>query len=545
MNSATLPQPSAPPRERAERPEPAPVRSTVHRFGFVRFFVAALLLVAAGLKVHELALLPSSASKVAPFGQAAFEAVLALWLIGGIHARAARWVTLGCFILFSIIALYRGLRGDASCGCFGPIQVSPWITLGLDLLVVTGLILWRPGESRSLSIRRIGATAALAVLILAGSVGVYIASRPATLDADGLVSGEGQLVIVEPQEWLGKRIPLLRHIEKAQVLERGKWLLLFYKHDCPACVEAAEAFYERTILYSDGRSLAVVEIPPYGSDGHLGTEQDLPFQFLRLSDRHEWFLATPTFVLLDDGRVMGVKEQSGEMQYAVVAASSKSAESDQRTAMMSAAADSEAAADWRAIVHDFGYVEPGESTEATITLFNPTDTPLIIRGVRSECECIQIPNPPAQIETQSTVDTSIMFDAPEDVSNYSRRVVLQTDQREHPTITIQVKARLGLPLRVEPEVLELGAVARGEQRREEITIHNDGKEPVRLLYGTSDNLGSVPLVPRERIEPRGSLAVPLQLLLIGEGDKTISMQIQTSHPAQRTVTAWVKYTVEN
>ena len=115
----------------------------------VRCLVGVLLLLAAVLKLSGL-----SADPVARMGlfstpefQLAvieFEVFLAVWLLSG-KAPAASWlVALSAFVYFAVVSLFLGWVGQASCGCFGRLSVSPWYAFGLDLLILAALIWGRP-----------------------------------------------------------------------------------------------------------------------------------------------------------------------------------------------------------------------------------------------------------------------------------------------------------------------------------------------------------------------------------------------------------------
>jgi hypothetical protein len=67
------------------------------------------------------------------------EAFIGLWLISGAYPLIAQLVTFALFASLGAMSFYMALKGESSCGCWGRIQVSPWITLAVDLLALAGI----------------------------------------------------------------------------------------------------------------------------------------------------------------------------------------------------------------------------------------------------------------------------------------------------------------------------------------------------------------------------------------------------------------------
>ena len=103
----------------------------------VRYLAAALLLVAAAAKLFwplpwdapQDPLLSMPWVRVTVI-QAEFG--LGVWLASGVGLRHSSQVAAGFFLLLGWVALWKTLRGESSCGCFGPLQVSPAAMLALD-----------------------------------------------------------------------------------------------------------------------------------------------------------------------------------------------------------------------------------------------------------------------------------------------------------------------------------------------------------------------------------------------------------------------------
>jgi hypothetical protein len=108
----------------------------------------ALLVGAALLKGHRLVLGPdlppglfrSPGFQLATIGT---EWGLGAALLSGIHPRLCRVAALILFGVFSFVNLMSAFGGVSNCACLG-IDLHPWWTLGLDLVLVWLLWSWRP-----------------------------------------------------------------------------------------------------------------------------------------------------------------------------------------------------------------------------------------------------------------------------------------------------------------------------------------------------------------------------------------------------------------
>ncbi|MCY2954569.1 MAG: hypothetical protein NTU53_21785 [Planctomycetota bacterium] len=280
----------------------------------VRVALGALLLIAAAFKAHELMSGPVPGNGLfarRPFLIAAveFEVLLGLCLLCGLWPKAVWGVTLLCFAAFSCITLYKLLSGQNSCGCFGRLTVNPRYTLMLDVAALLTLALFRPenvgatGRSRAQIIAC--ATIAMAMGIPGGiAMGTY---TPAILSDKADLNNGASRVVLEPQRWIGKPFPLLKHINIGPELSRGKCLVLFYHYDCPECRQVIPRLIEDLSGNSETANVYrvfFIEVPPYGVLPGQSSAKSRNHAFGRLSDRTEWFVQTPTAVVLRDGMVI-------------------------------------------------------------------------------------------------------------------------------------------------------------------------------------------------------------------------------------------------
>lgn len=300
--------------------------------------LGGLLLVAAVLKGHELLTVPVANKDLwswRPFliCQVEFELALGMWLLSGVFKRLAWLASVLCFGLFCCMTLYKGLAGEASCGCFGVVKVNPWMTLlTIDLPSVIALSLFHPHLSlasrvsfprnlsmagrvgwRSLyclighdelmpSVSRFGITAFLGLVVLGVTASLLVLNKPAMVTST--------YEVLEPKTWAGREPSILKHISIAEQLSQGVWLLLFYHHDCPDCRKAIPRYARMAddlAGHEDLLRLALIEVPPYGPDS---TGAAMACVRGRLADVKQWFITTPTTVLLAEGRVKTTWEEA-------------------------------------------------------------------------------------------------------------------------------------------------------------------------------------------------------------------------------------------
>ncbi|MCR4412538.1 MAG: hypothetical protein NUV77_08965 [Thermoguttaceae bacterium] len=106
---------------------------------------------AAALKAHQLLTEPVLGfglleSRWFLLGVVLFEACLGVWLLLTVLARVSWAVALAVFVIFACVSAYKGIAGEMSCGCLGRVKASPWIMVGMDMLIVALLVRCRPAE---------------------------------------------------------------------------------------------------------------------------------------------------------------------------------------------------------------------------------------------------------------------------------------------------------------------------------------------------------------------------------------------------------------
>jgi hypothetical protein len=111
----------------------------------IRLFLGVLLLTAAALKIYGW-----SVSTVPPVGwfstpavqavAVGWEILLSVWLLSGIVPLGSWLFAIVTFVLLAGISGYLGWIGQATCGCFGTINASPWHAFAVDLAALLLLL---------------------------------------------------------------------------------------------------------------------------------------------------------------------------------------------------------------------------------------------------------------------------------------------------------------------------------------------------------------------------------------------------------------------
>ncbi len=533
----------------------------------VRGLVGALLLAAALAKAHEGITSPAPGERWGPIVQVQAEWFLGLWLLSGWLPRASRGCAIVLFAVFLVVTLGSAWRGETDCGCFGKLKVSPFITAGIDLLALAALILTQPLARRKIvqpgsppMTRRMTLLGVFLLVALPGAgagagLGVWLmaAAEPARLSQEGMIQGSGP-VIVEPAGWEARRLPLLAHIDIQERLAAGRWTVILVHHDCERCRETVSDMLKSDVPREEG-SIALIETPPYAPAelwpnvlGDQPPENGARRVVLgRLSAEHDWFVETPLLFALEEGIVQRVRHahdlaRDQKVSVEPSAPSNESERGDLPTTKVRLGDTLPAAP----ITHELGYLEPGEVRQGRFVLENILDRAVTISRIQIECSCTEVTDTatPITIKPKGHATIPFTFTAPEVKSHYAKRIILHTDHPTQGTVALAVSARIGLPLVAEPAVVRFEGGEAGNSQEQFITLRNEGREPVRILYATSTHPAFVAKVPRLTLEPGGQGRIPITMTPPGgESHPTRKLEarvtLHTSLRAQPTVTVTV------
>lgn len=295
-------------------------RPSTTAFTVLRVFLGVVLLLAAALKAHQAVTEPLKftilgGSSVPVLAQVAFEVLLGLWLLTGWYPKAARWVSTACFAIFFTVVTYKAISGETTCGCFGNIPVNPWITMGFDFVVVATLLQVRPVPG-AFRLRPVYGIPAVAVCVSLVGIGAVSWNRPVILSENDEIRAN-QVVVLKPETWLGKRLPLYRYIDHGEELTKGQWLLVLYSNTCPECASAMPRL-ERLgseLMFQPGLpQLVFIEMTPYAPAGTAGDEVLTTAPIVRLAGSQQWIAQTPAMIAVDDGRVVAAFNREETLQ---------------------------------------------------------------------------------------------------------------------------------------------------------------------------------------------------------------------------------------
>jgi hypothetical protein len=131
--------------------------------------------------------------------------------------------------------------------------------------------------------------------------------------------------------------------------------------------------------------------------------------------------------------------------------------------------------------YDFGYLLPKEERRLALTVLNPCSAPVRIVRVRTGCKCVVVPVPQKTFRPEEPLTLDVKFIAPQKPVRYARRLYIETSDSESALLWVVIKATVGLPLEVSPEVPHLGTVVLGRARETHVTVRNRSDRPARIL----------------------------------------------------------------
>ncbi len=256
-----------------------------------------------------------------------FEIAFAVILFSQLLPKLTWGASLLTFAIFFSVAATKAALGENSCGCFGAAVVSPvWTAIG-DLAVIGMLVVVRPhgsvfhwraflhelGELRRY--KRVGVVAGAWLLLAVPMTFAMFSVAKSDIADLGIefIGADGRkTILLQPENWSGKPLPLIPYIEPPEVREKlktGEWTVVLYHHDCPKCKEVIDEYIAKlriSELPQFSKQLFVVNV-----DRFFRSQNDyfsMPEQCLssNLSTDLIWVIETPCEIELNRGIVSGI-----------------------------------------------------------------------------------------------------------------------------------------------------------------------------------------------------------------------------------------------
>lgn len=230
----------------------------------------------------------------------------ACWILGGIKAGYCRIFTLWLFALFAFASSVWIVQGKSSCGCFGALKLSPWVSLFVDFCAIAIVYLFgdefeKPkafAATRNWRSVRCVSSLCLFICLLTVTFISLQQLKISTFDVStGEISGDG-FVLLKPADWIGKQLPIVKYLPGLEKELNGNVMLIFVRKDCDACHEYLKKLESKERDFT----LVFVEVPSNGPDF-----VDNPYIWFELPDTYDWFVETPAAVRVIDGSIVGVR----------------------------------------------------------------------------------------------------------------------------------------------------------------------------------------------------------------------------------------------
>lgn len=244
--------------------------------------------------------------------------------------RLARPVGLALLGLFLPVLIGDLMLGASSCGCFGAVAVSPWVTLVIDGGLLIGLWYFG-GKAASLRVSGILPTIPIVIaglwVVLSFMVGFAVGG---TANGDG-VSDENGVSAAAPlpadgfylpqyDAWVGQRwsdLDVSNWIEGALPGQiEGVEYLLFYRKDCEHCHELMEAWFSGA-LFAPTVAISIPDRAGYPTE-NLQAFSCPECALAELPAGIDWFFQTPVLVRLEDGVVQCAAEVTADQPQCIL-----------------------------------------------------------------------------------------------------------------------------------------------------------------------------------------------------------------------------------
>ena len=226
----------------------------------------------------------------------------------------ARWIGIAVLVAFVPVLIGDLALGASSCGCFGAVKVSPWVTLVTDVTFLLGILVLGRREPRlaltsNLPTSKVMIAGVWSLLSVALAFGLP-APAP-TGDGGTAVAGSVNAPALpadgyympQYQDWIGRQFHELDVAAWTSNLPDdigfGLQYIIFYRKDCEHCHELMELHFSGALEHPT-TAIAVPERDGFPTE-NLQLFNCPECRLAELPAGIDWFLQTPVLVRRADG----------------------------------------------------------------------------------------------------------------------------------------------------------------------------------------------------------------------------------------------------
>lgn len=274
------------------------------KWNVLRFIIAGILFFAGGMKAWQLSTVPVLGDGLLHarwfnICVVEFELGYGIWLVTGLLPRLTRLATICLFLLFGGVSLYKAFSGESSCGCFGFVQINPWLMTLFDGVAVGFLCCCHKVHAVNQEFSTKKVVFVIIVWLLTNIPFLYainlIENNEISVLGTEFIGADGRkTILLEPEKWPRDGFPLLQFIEPAEareLLKFGKWTIIVYRQGCPKCQQVLIDY-----MLKGTPCVMCVEIPPYSDVDCISSTG---FVHAKLTDRFSWSGEIPIIFYFD------------------------------------------------------------------------------------------------------------------------------------------------------------------------------------------------------------------------------------------------------
>jgi hypothetical protein len=235
----------------------------------IRWFMAVVLLLAAGLETYQLVIEPTFDKNLFSAWWfnvfvVEFEIFFVFWLIFGLLPKLTWVADVSLFSIFAMVSCYKAISGETSCGCFGSVTVNPWLTMVFDLGMIGLLWKFQPVCAtlnfqsiideflKSFRLRKLILVVLVwFIIIIPITYAIFSVNKTdfGNLGVEFVGLDGKKVLLLTPEKWNNKKFPLIPYIEKSEMIERlknGQWTVVLFSHQCEKCKNIGRIYCEKS-----------------------------------------------------------------------------------------------------------------------------------------------------------------------------------------------------------------------------------------------------------------------------------------------------------